>query len=308
MPNPFARRDIISTQDFTKEEIEHLLAVASSMDKLVRDGCSLLSTKIMGSMFLEPSTRTRLSFDTAMKRLGGRTVGLSDWDKSSIKKGETMADTLRVVENYVDVLVLRSVNEGAARYAAEIVDIPVINAGSGAQEHPTQAFLDLMCIKGEKGKVDGLTIGLCGDLTYGRTIHSLLTLLAHYDVSLRLISPPELKIRKEDRMLLEGQGVTFDETESLEGSLPSLDVLYMTRIQRERFPSEEEYLKVKEYYVLNRDAIAAAKAGMIVMHPLPRIKEISPDIDGLPQAVYFKQPKYGLHVRMALLGLIFDVL
>ena len=307
MTNPFADRDIISTLDFTKEEIEYLLDVAMNMEDIAKNGSTLLSNKILGSIFLEPSTRTRLSFDAAMKHLGGQVIGFADWDKSSIKKGETLYDTFKVVESFADILVIRSEWEGTAKYAAEILNIPVINAGSGAQEHPTQSFLDLMTIKQERGTLDGLTVGVCGDLTYGRTVHSLLPLLVNYDVTLKLISPPQLKIRLEDKTILESRNVQFEETESLDEILPSLDVLYMTRMQRERFRSEEEYQTVMGYYVLNRSLLNKGKKDLLVMHPLPRINEIEPDVDELPQAVYFKQPKYGLLLRIALLGLIFDV-
>ncbi len=306
MPNPFSDRDIISTHDFSKADIEYLLDVAGKMEGVVKAGSSVLANKILGSIFLEPSTRTRLSFDAAMKHLGGQVIGFADWDKSSLKKGETLSDTLKVVQGYTDILVIRSEWEGAAKYASEILDIPVINAGSGAQEHPTQSFLDLMTIKRERGTLDGLTVGICGDLTYGRTVHSLLPLLVNYNVKLRLVSPQQLKVRREDKMLLEAKGVQFEEEESLEPVIPTLDVLYMTRIQRERFRSEEEFLKVKNYYILTRDLLKNAKKELLIMHPLPRINEIDPSVDTMPQAVYFKQPRYGLYLRMALLGLIFD--
>jgi aspartate carbamoyltransferase catalytic subunit len=306
MPNPFANRDVISTLDFSKADIEYLLGVAGKMEDVVKKGSKVLANKILGSIFLEPSTRTRLSFDAAMKHLGGQVIGFADWDKSSLKKGETLSDTLKVVQAYSDLLVIRSEWEGAAKYASEILDIPVINAGSGAQEHPTQSFLDLMTIQKERHTLDGLTVGICGDLTYGRTVHSLLPLLVNYNVKLQLISPQQLKIRREDKLLLEAKGVPFEEMESLDPVIPSLDVLYMTRIQRERFRSEEEFLKVKGFYILTSTLLKNAKKELLVMHPLPRINEIDPSVDAMPQAVYFKQPRYGLYLRMALLGLIFD--
>ncbi|MEX2683956.1 MAG: aspartate carbamoyltransferase [Candidatus Sigynarchaeota archaeon] len=306
MPNPFSNRDIISTLDFSKAEIEYLLDVADKMEGVVKTGSNVLANKILGSIFLEPSTRTRLSFDAAMKHLGGAVIGFADWDKSSIKKGETLSDTLKIVQNYSDIIVIRSEWEGAAKYASEILDIPVINAGSGAQEHPTQSFLDLMTIRKERHTLDGLTVGICGDLTYGRTVHSLLPLLVNYDVNLKLISPQQLKVRREDKLLLESKGVQFEEMESLDPVIPSIDVLYMTRIQRERFRSEEEFLKVKNFYILTRAMLKNAKKELLVMHPLPRINEIDPSVDTMPQAVYFKQPRYGMLLRMALLGLIFD--
>jgi aspartate carbamoyltransferase catalytic subunit len=307
MPNPFADRDIISTLDFSKADIEYLLGVAGKMEDVARKGSNLLANKILGSIFLEPSTRTRLSFDAAMKHLGGQVIGFADWDKSSLKKGESLSDTLKVVQGYSDLLVIRSEWEGVAKYASEILDIPVINAGSGAQEHPTQSFLDLMTIKKERHTLDGLTVGICGDLMYGRTVHSLLPLLVNYNVKLQLISPQQLKIRREDKVLLESKGVQFEEIEALEPILPSLDVLYMTRIQRERFRSEEEFLRVKGYYIITSTLLKNAKKELLVMHPLPRINEIDPSVDAMPQAVYFKTARYGMYLRMALLGLIFDV-
>jgi len=306
MPNPFFHRDIISTLDFSKDEIEYLLDVADKMEDVAKKGSNVLANKILGSIFLEPSTRTRLSFDAAMKHLGGAVVGFADWDKSSIKKGETLSDTLKVVQDYSDLLVIRSEWEGAAKYASEILDIPVINAGSGAQEHPTQSFLDLMTIKKERHTIEGLTVCICGDLTYGRTVHSLLPLLVNYDVKLRLVSPAQLRIRREDKVLIESKGIQFEEMESLDTIIPKIDVLYMTRIQRERFRSEEEFLKVKNYYILTRELLKNARKELLVMHPLPRINEIDPSVDVMPQAVYFKQPRYGMLLRMALLGLIFD--
>ncbi|MHA1684176.1 MAG: aspartate carbamoyltransferase [Promethearchaeota archaeon] len=307
MTNPLAGRDVISTLDFSKEEIEYLMDKASEMEALKRKGCNLLGNKILASMFMEPSTRTRLSFDAAMKNLGGKVVGFSDWEKSSIMKGETLSDTLRVIENYADIAVIRAKYEGVAKYAAEILRIPVINAGSGSQEHPTQAFLDLACIRQEEGTIDGLTVGLCGDLKYGRTVHSLIPLFAHYDVNLKLISPASLRLRKEERVLLESKDVAFEEVEPLDPVINELDCLYMTRIQRERFPSEEDYLKVKGVYVLNLQSLKNAKENLLIMHPLPRVNEIAPEVDSLQQAMYFKQPKYGLHMRMALIGSILDV-
>jgi len=307
MENPFLNRDILSTLDFTKEEIEFLFDISDKMEEIIANGSKVLAGKIMASMFLEPSTRTRLGFDTAMKLLGGNVIGYSDWQRSSIKKGETFSDTLHVIENYANLLVLRMEFEGAAKYAAEILNIPVINAGSGSQEHPTQSFLDVYTIRREHGSLDGLTIGICGDLKYGRAVHSLLPLLANYDVKVMLFSPPELKMRREDRVILEAKGTTFEEMPDLDANIPSLDVLYMTRMQRERFPSEEEYNRIKEYYVLTKSDLKDAKDDMILMHPLPRIHEIDVEVDDLPQAKYFKQPRYGLYVRMALLGLISGV-
>ena len=303
----FKGRDIISIRDFSRKEIDYLLRVAKKVEETPEDRLKVLQGKIMGSLFFEPSTRTRLSFEVAMKKLGGEVVGFSEPALTSIKKGETLADTIRVVENYVDVIVLRHPLEGSARMAADYASIPVINAGSGAEEHPTQAFLDLYTIYKEKGRIDGLNIGILGDLRYGRTVHSLTYALSLYnDITLYLISPEQLKMRRE---VLENirDKLKFKEMLNVEKALPELDVLYVTRIQKERFPDLSEYERVKGTYRITLSTLKKAKKDLILMHPLPRVDEVDVEVDKTSHAVYFKQVKYGLITRMALLGLVLGV-
>jgi aspartate carbamoyltransferase catalytic subunit len=300
----FKGRDIISIRDFSRKEIDYLLKTAKKVEKTSEDKLRVLSGKIMGTLFFEPSTRTRLSFEVAMKKLGGEVVGFSEPALTSIKKGETLADTVRVVENYVDVIVLRHPLEGSARMAADYASVPVINAGSGAEEHPTQAFLDLYTIYKEKGQIDGLNIGILGDLRYGRTVHSLTYALSLYDdITLYLISPEQLKMRREVLEAIRDR-VKFKETSKIEEVLPKLDVLYVTRIQKERFPDPAEYQKVKGTYKITLSTLEKAKENLILMHPLPRVDEVDVEVDKTKHAVYFKQVKYGLVTRMALLGLV----
>jgi aspartate carbamoyltransferase catalytic subunit len=263
----------------------------------------MLRGKILATAFFEPSTRTRLSFESAMYRLGGTCVGFADPKAAAVEKGENLADTVRVVENYADVLVIRHPLEGAARLAAEFASVPVINAGSGAEEHPTQALLDLYTIRREKGKIDGLSIGLVGDLRFGRTVHSLAYALAHYDVKLHLVSPDLLRMRRDVLVEVEKK-IPVKEESDLAEALPNLDVVYMTRIQKERFADLAEYEKVKGSYRLSTAELASAKADAIVMHPLPRVDEISPDVDQTSHSKYFKQVWYGLLTRMTLISLV----
>jgi aspartate carbamoyltransferase catalytic subunit len=299
----FTKRDIVSIKDFSREEIDYVLKIAEAMEPISRKGAGLLVGKIMGTLFFEPSTRTRLSFETAMKRLGGLVIGLAEPTMSSIEKGETLADTIRVVENYVDIIVLRHPMEGSARLAADYASIPIINAGSGSEEHPTQAFLDLYTIFREKNKIDGLNVCFVGDLRYGRTVHSLAYALSLYDINLYLISPEQLRMRKE---VLEAirEKIKIKEAKRVEDVLNEIDVLYVTRIQKERFPDLAEYEKVRGVYKITLDTLKSAKSNLIIMHPLPRVDEISPEIDQTKHAIYFKQVKYGLVTRMALLSLV----
>lgn len=299
----FEERDIISIKDFTRNEIDYILNVTDLMEPLARKGSKILQSRILATLFFEPSTRTRLSFEAAMQRLGGNVIGLTEAKVSSIEKGENLADTIRVVENYADVIVLRHPFEGAARMAAGFATIPVINAGSGAEEHPTQALLDLYTIKREKGKIDGLTIALLGDLRYGRTVHSLAYALSLYDVKLYLISPDLLRIRREVLDDVKNK-VWVTERETINKVIQDLDVLYVTRIQKERFPDPAEYAKVKGAYKITLDVLRDAKRDLIVMHPLPRVEEVSPEVDASPHAKYFDQARYGLWLRMALLALV----
>jgi len=300
----FKYRDIISIKDFSRDEIDYLIKTADKITSMDQRKNTVLSGKILGNIFFEPSTRTRLSFEAAMRRLGGDVIGFGEPGMSAVKKGETLADTVRVVESYVDAIVLRHPLEGSARMAADFASIPIINAGSGAEEHPTQALLDLFTIFKEKGRISGLTIGLLGDLRYGRTVHSLTYALSLYDdVNLYLISPEELKMRKEVFNAIKNK-MKVQEFAKLEDVLPELDVLYATRIQKERFPDISEYEKIKGIYNINLETLKSAKEDLSLMHPLPRVDEISPEVDQTKHAKYFKQVKYGLIMRMAILGLI----
>ncbi|WP_148883294.1 aspartate carbamoyltransferase [Thermococcus aciditolerans] len=303
-------RDVISVRDFSKEDIEFVLNVAERLETELNEKGALdyAKGKILATLFFEPSTRTRLSFESAMHRLGGSVIGFSSAASTSVKKGESLADTIKTVEQYSDVIVIRHSMEGAARLAAEVAEIPVINAGDGSNQHPTQTLLDLYTIKRAFGRIDGLTIGLLGDLKYGRTVHSLAEALAFYDVELYLISPGLLRMPKHIVEELREKGVRIHETTDLEGTIPELDVLYVTRIQRERFPDEQEYLKVKGSYQVNCAVLKNAKESLRIMHPLPRVDEIHPEVDRTKHALYFRQVFSGVPVRMALLGLTLGVL
>lgn len=298
----FKNQHILSARDFTREEIDFIIEIGKKMAN--NKYSKLLDDKIMAALFFEPSTRTRLSFESAMLRLGGKVIGFQSRDVSSVKKGESIADTIRTVENYSDIIVIRHPLEGVARMAAKFSSIPIINGGSGSAEHPTQALLDLFTIKEECGTIDGLNIGLCGDLKYGRTVHSLAYLFSNYNTNLYLISPASLKMRFRITDWLYDKKMKFKETEKFKEILPILDILYMTRIQEERFLEAEEYEKVKDVYILTKKDLDNTKESFRLMHPLPRVGEISPDIDKSPKAIYFKQMKYGLYLRMALLALI----
>ena len=299
----FKGRDIISIKDFTREEIDYILNIAAAMEPIAKSGSTMLRGKILATLFYEPSTRTRLSFESAMHRLGGTAIGFAEAEIASVRKGENLADTMRVVENYADIIVLRHPLEGAARLAAEFANAPIINAGSGAEEHPTQALLDFYTIKKELGKIDGLNIALVGDLRFGRTVHSLAYALSLYDVKLYFISPELLRMRREVLDTI-SERIKVEETTSLDETLPKLDVLYATRIQKERFPDAAEYAKVKGSYKIDLGTLKKAKKDMIILHPLPRVDEISAEVDTTPHARYFQQVWNGIVTRMALLALI----
>jgi len=299
----FEGRDIISIRDFTREEIDYILKIAQAMEPLAQKGSDMLKGKILATLFFEPSTRTRLSFEAAMHKLGGSTIGFAEAEIASVRKGENLADTVRTVENYADVIAIRHPLEGAARLAAEFAKIPIINGGSGAEEHPTQALLDLYTIMKEKGKIDGLKIALVGDLRYGRTVHSLAYALSYYDVELYLVSPESLKMRREVLEEIREKIPVTEETD-IKKVIPILDVLYVTRIQKERFPDPAEYIKVKGSYKIDLETLSKAKKDLIVMHPLPRVDEISAEVDRTPHARYFQQVWNGIVTRMALLALI----
>lgn len=299
----FEGRDIISIRDFSREEIDYILKVAQAMEPLAQRGSDMLRGKILATLFFEPSTRTRLSFEAAMHKLGGSTIGFAEAEIASVRKGENLADTVRTVENYADVIAIRHPLEGAARLAAEFAKVPIINGGSGAEEHPTQALLDLYTIMKEKGRIDGLKIALVGDLRYGRTVHSLAYALSYYDVELYLVSPESLKMRREVLEEIREKIPVKEETD-IRKVVPLLDVLYVTRIQKERFPDPAEYIKVKGSYKIDLETLSGAKKDLIVMHPLPRVDEIAAEVDGTPHARYFQQVWNGIVTRMALLALI----
>lgn len=296
-------RDVISLKDFSREEIDYVLEMARAMEPIARTGSDMLRGKILATLFFEPSTRTRLSFESAMHRLGGSAIGFAKAEIASVKKGENLADTMRVVESYADVIVIRHPLEGAARLAAEFARVPVINGGSGAEEHPSQALLDLYTIWKEKGKIDGLNLALVGDLRYGRTVHSLAYALSLCNVRLFLVSPEMLHMRREVLETIR-EKVEVIEKNSLEEIIADVDVLYVTRIQKERFPDAAEYAKVKGSYRVDLGLLERAKEDMIVLHPLPRVDEIAPEVDKTRHARYFQQVWNGVVTRMALLALI----
>lgn len=299
----FKGRDIISIKDFTRKEIDYILKTAEAIEPLAKSGSDMLHGKMLATLFFEPSTRTRLSFEAAMHKLGGSAIGFAKPEIASVKKGENLADTIRVVENYADVIALRHPLEGAARLAAEFAQIPIINAGSGAEEHPTQALLDLYTILKEKNQIDRLNIALVGDLRYGRTVHSLAYALSLYDVKLHLISPELLRMRREVLDAIKKKIEVVEKT-GMEEALPEIDVLYMTRIQKERFADMAEYAKVKGAYKIDCDVLENVKKDLVIMHPLPRVDEIADEVDATPHARYFQQVWNGIVVRMALLALI----
>ena len=306
MSADFKGMDVVSIRDFSREQIEHVLKLAEKMVPIARgeERSVMLEGHVLGSLFYEPSTRTRLSFDAAMTRLGGRTLGFSEPKGSSVAKGETLADTIRMVDAYCDVIVLRHPQEGAARLAGHFASRPVINAGDGAGQHPTQTMLDLFTIRKEKKQVDGNHVVIVGDLKYGRTVHSLSEALALFGADLTFVAPPTLQIPKEHLKAIETTGRKPKITSSLEDAIKDADVLYVTRIQKERFPDLAEYQKVAGMYRIDLNMLKDVKKDLIIMHPLPRVDEISPEVDGTPYAKYFEQAFNGVPVRMALLGLV----
>jgi aspartate carbamoyltransferase catalytic subunit len=299
----FKGRDIVSIKDFSRKEIDYLLNRSQAMEPMARKGSDMLKGKILATLFFEPSTRTRLSFEAAMLKLGGSTIGFAEAEIASVRKGENLADTVRTVENYADIIALRHPLEGAAKLAAEFSNVPILNAGSGAEEHPTQAFMDLYTMQKEKGKIKGLKIALVGDLRYGRTVHSLAYALSLYNIELHLISPESLRMRREVIRAIKDK-ISIVEDTNLEKIIPKIDVLYVTRIQKERFPDPAEYAKVKGAYRIDLNTLKNAKKDMIILHPLPRVDEIAAEVDSTPQACYFHQVWNGIVVRMALLALV----
>jgi len=304
----FQDRDVLTIADFSRGDIEKVLKVADEVEVGgKRRGELPLEGRILATVFFEPSTRTRLSFESAMKRLGGDVVSFGGLEGTSVAKGETLSDTIRMVEAYADAIVLRHPQEGAARLAAEFSSKPVINGGDGAGQHPTQTLLDLYTIWDELGAIDGKTIALVGDLKYGRTVHSLALALCHFDVDLYFIAPPTLQLPREIQEQIKARGRDYKTAERPEDLIKDVDVLYATRIQKERFPDAAEYAKVEGSYRVDLEMLREAKKGLIVMHPLPRLGEIAPEVDRTPHAKYFTQAHNGVRVRMALLSLIFGV-
>ncbi len=292
--------DIISTRSMDKDLIEEIIGSAKRYDS-DKDFTNVLRGKILATLFFEPSTRTRFSFQTAMQRLGGKCVGFSSVEGTSVKKGETLVDTIRIISGYADCIVVRHSKEGAAKLASEVSQVPVINGGDGSHDHPTQTLLDLYTIRKNLGGFDGLNIGICGDLRYGRTGRPLSIALSNWNVNLYYISPPQLSMDKGTIRYLKSSGITVNEVMKIEQVIKELDVLYMTRIQRERFPTEEEYLKFKGVYVVDKELMSKAKEDFILMHPLPRVDEISTEVDSDPRAKYFEQARNGIPTRMAVL-------
>lgn len=307
MKNPLVGRDVVSISDLSKDEIRAILDQAATFEKQLSEGqrLTLLNGRILATVFYEPSTRTRLSFESAMHRLGGAVISVAEArTSSSAAKGETIYDSGRMLESYADVIAQRHPAVGSARALADAANVPVLNAGDGTGEHPSQALLDLFTIQREKGTLDGLTVAMVGDLKNGRTVHSLSKALAHWKTKLILCAPNALRMPAELIEQLRGQGLVVIETENMDAALGQADVVYVTRIQQERFAQIEEYLQYKGVYVISAEAIAKAKAGVTIMHPLPRVDEISTDVDPLPNAAYFRQARYGVFTRMALLAMV----
>lgn len=302
-------KHLLSPLDFTVEELDSLLNLATDIENNLEKYSDTCKGKKIATLFYEPSTRTRLSFEAAMLNLGGSVLGFSSASSSSAAKGESVSDTIRMISCYADICAMRHPKEGAPLVASEKSTIPVINAGDGGHQHPTQTLTDLMTIKSLKGRLDNLTIGLCGDLKFGRTVHSLINALVRYsNVKFVLISPKELKIPgyiKEE--VLDGNNISYKEVHQLEDAMDELDILYMTRVQKERFFNEEDYIRLKDSYILDKGKMSMAKEDMLVLHPLPRVNEIAVEVDDDPRAVYFKQVQYGVYVRMALILTLLEI-
>ncbi len=295
-------RHMMNPLDFSVEELENLFDLAGEIERDMEGYSHKCDGKILATCFYEPSTRTRLSFETAMLRLGGKVMGFADANSSSAAKGESVADTIRVISCFADICAMRHPKEGAPMVAASRSTIPVINAGDGGHQHPTQTLTDLLTIRSLYGKLSGFTIGLCGDLKFGRTVHSLINALSRYEgIRFIFISPKELRVPDYITEMLTQKGIPYEEVIKLEDIMPQLDFLYMTRVQKERFFNEEDYVRLKNFYILDKEKMALAKEKMFILHPLPRVNEISVEIDDDPRAAYFRQVQYGLYVRMALI-------
>jgi aspartate carbamoyltransferase catalytic subunit len=305
------KRDLLTPLDFSKEELDQLFVLADDIEANPAKYAHACEGKKIATLFYEPSTRTRLSIETAMINLGGRVMGFADAKSSSAAKGETVADTIRVISNFADIAAIRHPKEGAAAVAAQYATIPIINAGDGGHQHPTQTLTDLTTIRKLKGRLDNLTIGLCGDLKFGRTVHSLVAAMSRYEnIRFVFISPPELRMPDYVTDSLNDKGIPYQEVTMLEEAIGGLDILYMTRVQRERFFNEEDYIRLKDFYVLDEKKMALAKSDCYILHPLPRVGEIAPEVDDDPRAAYFIQVHYGVLIRMAtiltLLGIQVD--
>ncbi len=293
-------KNLISIQDFSKDEILHILDVAKEFEKDREQ--NFLAGKVVACLFFEPSTRTRLSFEAAVNRLGARVIGFPDNKNTSQSKGETLEDTIRIVSGYADMIVMRHPMEGAAAIAASVAGIPVVNAGDGANQHPTQTLLDLFAIRETQGRLEGLTVNMVGDLKYGRTVHSLSEAMSDFDPHFIFTAPEELKMPRKYLDFLDAKGIPYEQTESLEDHIDDCDILYMTRVQQERFPTREDYERVKDVYELRASMLGGARPNMKILHPLPRITEIHPDVDTTPYAYYFQQARGGMYVRMAVIA------
>ena len=301
-------RHLMSPLDFTTEELDKLFDLANSIEREPAKYAHACAGKILATCFYEPSTRTRLSFESAMIRLGGSVIGFSDASSSSASKGESVSDTIRVISAYSDICAMRHPKEGAPMVAADKSTIPVINAGDGGHQHPTQTLTDLLTIRSLTGTIKNFTIGLCGDLKFGRTVHSLINALVRYeDIRFVFISPEELRVPDYITDMLKEKNIPYEEVIRLEDVMPKLDFLYMTRVQRERFFNEEDYIRLKDFYILDKDKLSLAKDNMLVLHPLPRVNEIAVEIDDDPRAAYFKQAEYGVYVRMALILTLLEI-
>ena len=302
-------RHIMSPLDFSVEELDQMMDLAVDIENHPDKYAHACDGKKLATLFYEPSTRTRLSFETAMLNLGGSVIGFASADSSSASKGESVADTIRVISCFADICAMRHPKEGAPLVASQVSSIPVINAGDGGHQHPTQTLTDLLTIRSLKGRLNKLTIGLCGDLKFGRTVHSLISALVRYTgIKFILISPEELRVPsyiRED--VLDAQGIEYEEVIRLEDALPKLDILYMTRVQRERFFNEEDYVRMKDFYILDKAKMELARPDMFVLHPLPRVNEISVEVDSDPRAAYFRQVQYGVYIRMALILTLLEV-
>lgn len=301
-------RHLMNPLDFSVEELDRLFDLANDIENDMPKYAHACAGKKLATCFYEPSTRTRLSFEAAMLNLGGSVLGFADASNSSASKGESVSDTIRIISCYADICAMRHPKEGAPMVAAGKSGIPVINAGDGGHQHPTQTLTDMLTIRTLKGRLDHLTIGLCGDLKFGRTVHSLINALSRYEgMHFIFISPDELRIPDYITEMLKEKGIPYEEVIRLEDKMPDLDILYMTRVQKERFFNEEDYIRLKDFYILNREKMKLAPADMLVLHPLPRVNEISVDVDDDPRAVYFKQAQFGVYVRMALILTLLDI-